>query len=557
MQFDLYDQLHDKNAESQVGSSRNTTRLYPFLNSPTSHELQLDAPPPKSNASFIAVRLAGIDKILTVDSHGIFHCFRYSWRAEPSLSKDEAVILSEESSFLIDSCFAEYDKGCFIAQRELPHFRAVPRLPHIALSKRNRVAVALSKTLFASRTLLLALSDGDGSGGAFILILPFFGLVFFLIFVLFSLLYLYQGLAMQFIDPAKGLVKGEAIVPNVHNEQVTAIAMDPLGVATGGGAGGELAIVGSADGSASLWRFISSHYLPIRPKQRMRGHNGSTIHAVAISSTLNMCATVSSHRCCLFSLGNGVLLCSISPPTNPCPDMIDSSNNNVSTQFSDSPAACFSILGYIVLVCKSTIRQKSDVSNKKVDRHSCFDRQTIITLNLFSIEGVHCGSRSLDSLVPHKIIATFDGRSVLVSRNGSVSVYLVSPINPLTVMSEWAITDGNGENVPTFDIDIGPSLFRPVVAAAACSEGAMRLHALPGISAWSEANKKGTMSSVVGSAFAKPAEKLKQAGGIVKGIGTSIVGLGRELGREALSDVKERGVAGFLGGVFGKSTANR
>jgi hypothetical protein len=176
---------------------------------------------------------------------------------------------------------------------------------------------------------------------------------------------------------------------------------------------------------------------------------------------------------------------------------------------------------------------------------------------LFSIEGVHCGSRSLDSLVPHKIIATFDGRSVLVSRNGSVSVYLVSPINPLTVMSEWAITDGNGENVPTFDIDIGPSLFRPVVAAAACSEGAMRLHALPGISAWSEANKKGTMSSVVGSAFAKPAEKLKQAGGIVKGIGTSIVGLGRELGREALSDVKERGVAGFLGGVFGKSTANR
>ncbi len=174
MQFDLYDHLHNQNAESQAGSSRTTIRLYPFLNSPTSHELQLDAPPPKSNASFIAVRLAGIDKILTVDSHGIFHCFRYSWRAEPSLSKDEAVILNEESTFLTDSCFAELDKGCFIAQRELPHFRAVPRLPHIALCKRNRVAVALSKTLFASRTLLLALSDGDGIGGAFMLISIFF-----------------------------------------------------------------------------------------------------------------------------------------------------------------------------------------------------------------------------------------------------------------------------------------------------------------------------------------------------------------------------------------------
>jgi hypothetical protein len=332
--------------------------------------------------------------------------------------------------------------------------------------------------------------------------------------------------------------------------------MDPLGVATGGGAGGELAIVGSADGSASLWRFISSHYLPLRPKQRMRGHNGSAIHAVAISSTLNICATVSSHRCCIFSLGNGVLLCSISPPTNPCPGVIDLSNNHVSTEFSESPAACFSILGYIILVCKSTISQKSIV-NTDSDRRQYVDSQLVFTLHLFTIEGVHCGSQSLDSSVPHKIIATFDGRAVLVSRDGGVSVHLVSPTSPMTLISEWVIKEGDGNNVPTLDIDIGPSLFRPVVAAAACSEGTLRLHALPGISAWSEANKKGTMSAVVGSAFAKPAEKLKLAGGIVKGIGTSIVGLGRELGREALSDVKERGVAGFLGGVFGKSTANR
>lgn len=180
MQFDLYDQIQNKNADSQTRNP-GISRFYPFLNSPTSHELQLDAPPPKSNASFIAVRLAGIDKILTVDSHGIFHCFRYSWRAEPSLSQDEAVLSNEESSSLTDNCLVEkdFDKGCFIAQRELPHFRAVPRLPYIEFSKRNRIAVALSKTLFASRTLLLALSDGDGTGGKFVSVLSYCWFSFF------------------------------------------------------------------------------------------------------------------------------------------------------------------------------------------------------------------------------------------------------------------------------------------------------------------------------------------------------------------------------------------
>ena len=349
---------------------------------------------------------------------------------------------------------------------------------------------------------------------------------------------------MQFIDPAKGLVKGESIVPCVHSEQVTAIAMDPLGVATGGGAGGELAIIGSADGSASLWRFISSHYLPLRPRQRMRGHNGSAIHAVAINSTLNVCATVSSHRCCIFSLGNGVLLCNISPPKDPCPD--------VSLEFAEASAACFSILGYIILVCKAIVKQKP--TKVEVD-DSCrlpVNAGEVFSLQLFSLEGVHCGSHVLEISVPHKIIATFDGRAVLVSCDGGVSVHLVSPTTPLKILSKWVIKEGDGTNIPTLDIDIGPSLFRPVVAAAACSEGALRLHALPGISSWSEANKKGSMSTVVGNALAKPAEKLKQAGGIVKGIGSSIVGLGRELGREAMSDVKEKGVAGFLGGVFGR-----
>jgi len=517
------------NNDESVAKVELTNKVYPFMSAPLSHWVHLDAPPPKSHASLIAVRLAGIDRILTVDSHGIFHCFRWTWKADPPPVNDATIVGEEPWVVPKASADSIFDKGCFVAQRELPHFRAVPRLPHVSTDTRKRVVVALSKTLFASRTLLLALSDGDGKG----------------------------GIAMQFIDPAKGLVKGETIVPCVHSERITTISMDPLGVATGGGAGGELAIVGSADGSASLWRFISSHYLPLRPRQRLRGHTGTAIHAVAINSSMNVCATVSSHRCCIFNLGNGALLRSFAPPKNPCPVLIDSSNSEVTSEFVETPALCFSILGYIILVCKSIVKQTRFKENVGGNRETV-SNQVIITLQLFSLEGVHCGSKALETLrgVPHKIIATFDGRAVLVSRNGGVSIHLVSPTSPLELIDEWSIAEDD-KNMSTFDVDIGPSLFRPVVAAAACSGGALRLHALPGISAWSEANKKGSMSSAVGNAFAKPAQKLKKAGGIVKGIGSSIVGFGKELGKEALSDVKERGVTGFLGGVFAKGIGNR
>eukprot|EP00957_Ditylum_brightwellii_P013660 1029471-Ditylum_brightwellii.AAC.1 len=65
------------------------------------------------------------------------------------------------------------------------------------------VVVCISNTLFASRSLLLVLSDGDGMG----------------------------ALAMQLVDPAKGIVKGEVIIPSIHSARVSAIAMDPIGTA--------------------------------------------------------------------------------------------------------------------------------------------------------------------------------------------------------------------------------------------------------------------------------------------------------------------------------------
>jgi hypothetical protein len=491
------------------------SRYFPFRGSPLSHWVNLAAPPPGPHAPLVAVRLAGLDRCLTVDGQGIFHCFRWTWK--PDAPDDDGIdgrpTPGEEAGS--SSSSGRIDSGCFVAQRELPHFRSIPRLPYSVKGSKKRVVVALSKTLFASRTLLLALSDGDGKG----------------------------ALAMQFVDPVKGLVKGETVVPSVHSKPITAIAMDPLGVATGGGAGGELAIVGSADGSASLWRFISSHYLPLRPKQRMRGHGGSKINAVIVSSAMNICATISKNRCCIFNLGNGSMLKSILPPDNPILHQDNESGMQFeSTVFAETSAACFSVLGFIVLVCTSRIG----------------DSEEITTLQLFSLEGVRCASKviSPEHGLPIRIMPTFDGRAILVSRKGGVDVYHVSLSSHLECVDNWDV-HGKSPDMAVHDMDLGPSLFRPILAAASCSDGSLRLHALPGISAWSEANKKGTMTEAVEKALAKPAQKLKKAGGFVKGFGASVMGLGKELAREASSDVKERGVTGFLGGVFKKGQSGK
>ena len=132
----------------------------PFFSSPKSHTVHLEAPPPGPHAPLIGVRLAGIDRCLAVDANGIFHSFRWAWKPDPLESYADKGEEEEDE--------AQIDKGCFVAQRELPRFRTVPRLIHIPTAKSSGVsipAVSISKTLFASRSVLLVLSDADGRGG--------------------------------------------------------------------------------------------------------------------------------------------------------------------------------------------------------------------------------------------------------------------------------------------------------------------------------------------------------------------------------------------------------
>ena len=154
--------------------------------------VHLSSPPPVGK-NLIAVRICGTDKVVAVDENGIIHFFKWMWKPDEVADDDD------------DQKVSEPDQGCFVAQRELLHYKTVPRLAYVRPDALNGaespLAVAISRTMFASQTLLLVLSDGDGKG----------------------------ALALQFLDPSKNIIKGVAIIPSVHSSRITCIAMDTMG----------------------------------------------------------------------------------------------------------------------------------------------------------------------------------------------------------------------------------------------------------------------------------------------------------------------------------------
>lgn len=178
-----------------LGSVEN--RQLPFESAPISHWVHLFAPPPGPHAPLILVRFIFPDRCLAIDAQGIFHFFRWAWRSDPEVE-------DEQRPFRVSDLFS--DRGHFVAQRELPHFRSVPRL-HLSRPKpsnwRNSdtfAVTAISKCLFAGRALLVV-SDGDRKG----------------------------GLCLQLVDPSKCVVQGEVFVKSAHSSRITAIGMDPIG----------------------------------------------------------------------------------------------------------------------------------------------------------------------------------------------------------------------------------------------------------------------------------------------------------------------------------------
>ena len=295
--------------------------------------------------------------------------------------------------------------------------------------------------------------------------------------------------------------------------------------------------MGSEDGTISLWRFISNPIctFPLRPRLRLAGHRGMKINAVAVNSNLHICASVSRNRCCIYSLSNGAILSSISISDVELPELSDRNARGIRTQssFADSNALSICASGYITLVCKTKYFSSQEVLLREV-----------ITLQLFNLEGEHIGCKALEQWrgIPNKIVPTFDGRGIMVCGGGGVSIHLVSSIKALHFVDEWKVSNDDEihSGIGAYDIDFGPSLSRPVIAVSGLSSGALRIHAFKGISEWSEdISKKLSVSEAVGNALAKPAERVKGLLGAVKGKGSKVVGIGKEIGREAVS--------GFLG----------
>jgi len=184
-----------------LNMNSDTNRQLPFESAPISHWVHLFAPPPGPHAPLIALRFVFPDRCVAIDGQGIYHFFRWAWKADTEQTHDDRGAPNNEYDLFSD-------KGYFVAQRELPHFRSVPRL-HFSRPKpaggswKNNAdfaVVAISKCLFATRSLLV-ISDGDGKG----------------------------GICFQLIDPSKCLVQGEVFVRAVHSSRITAIHMDSIG----------------------------------------------------------------------------------------------------------------------------------------------------------------------------------------------------------------------------------------------------------------------------------------------------------------------------------------
>merc|ERR1711937_551115 len=86
-----------------------------------------------------------------------------------------------------------------------------------------------------------------------------------------------------------------------------------------------------------------------------------------------------------------------------------------------------------------------------------------------------------------------------------------------------------------FDIDLGPSLNRPIVAAAGCSNGVLRLHALAGISAFSERHNTTSIANSVGSLLGAPARGIQNIFGRATNIASKTAEVGKDISKEIVS----------------------
>jgi hypothetical protein len=360
--------------------------------------------------------------------------------------------------------------------------------------------VAISQRTFVGGTVVLVISDGDGRG----------------------------GMGVQVVDIVHGIVKSQVMLAGVASERLTCITTEVCA-----SSGIEVVALGSKDGSVSVWKFRNSEVLPTRPMLKFSGHNGGEIAAVALCGHLRCVVSASDdNKICVHSLISGKI-----------------------------------IRSWVCVGCKIT---SVAVSKRGFVVVACDAGASATELRMYTVDAREVGSVLLEGKV-EKMKDVLDGCALATTMRGAVQLLRLSSCRPFEIVDTWNIDVGGFDllgggvgNVVVGDIDFGPDRRLsscPAVAVAGIADGGVRIHALPGITAWSRTVSLGIGASVAGL-VTKP---LGVVGGIGKGllgglgiVGKGLVSLGRDTiqeinseGGELLSDVKKQGVLGFFRGVGG------
>ncbi|GMI31700.1 hypothetical protein TeGR_g14162 [Tetraparma gracilis] len=532
-----------------VDDAQSTSDL-PFTGAPLAHWHHL--PPPSvmaQPAAITTIRLVSKTKIFTIDAAGNFSF--YSWVWKPDLAainrEKEAVRLKRQAALNGARASMALAQGQALSQSRSGSFSVEPGefSPAPSFEGGVKAAGAGESAIAAEPPLPLGTIDEDVGTfhvshdvGGFKEILP-------RLFRATSTVAISQrafaggtkclvisdgdgrgAVGFQSVEIDTGTVINQVMLPRVFSKRASVISTDVCP-----SSGVEIVCVGSEDGAMCCWRFKTADQLPTRPMLAFSGHNGCAI----------TCASANVHLRCIVSTSTGGKVC------------VHSLVSGALVRSWQVPGKITNILvvkrGFLVVAC---------------------DMGETTVLLLYTVEGVELSSKLVTGRVT-KLREIADGCAVAVCMQGAVKLLRISACMPFATMDTWGIDThgfdmGGAGTVDVSDFDCGPDRrlsSYPAVAAAGMADGSIRIHALPGVTAWSRTVGGSVASSVVGL-VAKP---VNLVGGLGKGligglgaVGKGLVSLTKEVGQElnseggnVVADIKKEG----LGGWFGKLRQGR
>jgi len=510
----------------------------PFRDAPLSHWVHLPPNPPGPHSPLVSIRILP-DRVVGIDASGVYHFFSWHWRPvgfDEDLYDDVGV-----GAGVIPDVDGAYDRGCFVAARDILPFRSLPRLPF-----RNATIVLLSTHLFLNGLLSLCTVGNKFS--------------------------------IQLLDVASGIIRSECII--TLGSKITSVAMDiVVGTAC------QLCVVGCEDGSVCVFKFdgsVSESYLsnndleilfPGGPVIRTYGSihiengNNPRITSTAISPQLGIFLSTSQKKLCVHSL------VADDDSNMKAGSVLKSWLCHGNYQFTDNNSCLIPKKGWVVTAVMlhgcNTTSDDNDDGNQAV---------APFALHVYTLSGELLLEIPLDiSLgIPQSIKCTYNISSsmedvVLVCGVGGVRVYDIDvvfaandnidnsgkPSTRVACIDSWDMESIDSATV-VHDVDIGPYVLSnsnsngnaSVLVAAGCSSSSLLLHAMPGISRWTEERRRRLVTDVVSNAVGRPVMAVVDAGRRVADAAGAVGGKVWDIGKEVKRGGKGR-VVGRIKNVVG------